>query len=101
VFWQARHPAYPDVPIARELGATREVPPGHNGLYAPSGLPIATKTALERHCRDAVKSEVVRHIISNTGQSVRFLSGAEFQAQTIADYRFKGELIQRLGLGAQ
>ena len=101
VFWQARHPAYPDVPIARELGAASEVPPGHNGLYAPGGLPLATKTALERHCADAVKSEVVRQIITNTGQSIRYLSGAEFQAQTIADYRFKGELIQRLGLGAQ
>jgi tripartite-type tricarboxylate transporter receptor subunit TctC len=59
VFWQARHPAYPDVPIARELGITSEVPPGHNGLYAPSGLPIAARTAFERHCADAVKSDVV------------------------------------------
>jgi tripartite-type tricarboxylate transporter receptor subunit TctC len=101
VFWQGRHPAYPDVPIARELGAASDVPPGHNGLYAPGGLPVATKTALERHCADAVKSEVVRQIITNTGQGIRYLSGAEFQAQTIADYRFKGELIQRLGLGAQ
>jgi tripartite-type tricarboxylate transporter receptor subunit TctC len=101
VFWQARHPAYPDVPIARELGAASDVPPGHNGLYAPGGLPVATKTALERHCADAVKSEVVRQIITNTGQSIHYLSGAEFQAQTIADYRFKGELIHRLGLGAQ
>jgi tripartite-type tricarboxylate transporter receptor subunit TctC len=25
VFWQARHPAYPDVPLARELGAASEV----------------------------------------------------------------------------
>jgi tripartite-type tricarboxylate transporter receptor subunit TctC len=101
VFWQARDPAYPDVPIARELGAASEVPPGHNGLYAPGGLPVATKTSLERQCADAVKSEVVRQIITNTGQSIRYLSGAEFQAQTIADYRFKGELIQRLGLSAQ
>jgi len=101
VFSQARHPAYPDVPIARELGTISEVPPGHNGLYAPSGLPIAARTAFERHCADAVKSDVVRQIITNTGQSIRYLSGAEFQAQTIADYRFKGELIQRLGLGAQ
>ena len=53
VFWQARHPAYPDVPIARELGAASDVPPGHNGLYAPGGLPGAIKTALERHCADA------------------------------------------------
>ena len=32
VFLGQRHPAYPDVPIARELGATSDVPPGHNGL---------------------------------------------------------------------
>jgi hypothetical protein len=44
---------------------------------------------------------VVRQIITNTGQSTRYLSGAEFQEQTIADYRFKGELVERLGLGAQ
>jgi len=101
VFSQARHPAYPDVPIARELGTISEVPPGHNGLYAPSGLPIAARTALERHCVDAVKSDVVRQIITNTGQSIRYLSGADFQSQTVADYQFKGELIHRLGLGAQ
>ena len=86
---------------ARELGATSDVPPGHNGLYAPGGLPIAIKTALERHCVDAVKSEVVRQIIANTGQSTRYLNGADFRAQTMADYQFKGELIRRLGLGAQ
>ncbi len=101
IFWQARHAAYPDVPTARELGATSDVPPGHNGLYAPGGLPIAIKTALERHCADAVKSEVVRQIIANTGQSIRYLNGADFRAQTTADYQFKGELIRRLGLGAQ
>ena len=82
IFWQARHAAYPDVPTAR-------------------GLPIAIKTALERHCADAVKSEVVRQIIANTGQSIRYLNGADFRAQTTADYQFKGELIRRLGLGAQ
>jgi hypothetical protein len=59
-----------EVPIARELGAASDVPPGHNGLDAPGGLPVATKTALERHCADAVKSEVVRQIIT-TGQSIR------------------------------
>ena len=101
IFWQARHATYPDVPTARELGATSDVPPGHNGLYAPGGLPIATKTALEQHCADAVKSEVVRQIIANTGQSIRYLNGADFRAQTMADYQFKGALIRRLGLGAQ
>jgi tripartite-type tricarboxylate transporter receptor subunit TctC len=101
VFLAARHPAYPDVPTARELGATSDVPPGHNGLYAPRGLPPAVKSALERNCADAVKSDVVRRMISNTGQTIRYLDGAAFQAQTEADYAFKGELTRRLGLAVQ
>jgi tripartite-type tricarboxylate transporter receptor subunit TctC len=64
-------------------------------------LPISTKSALERHCADAVKSDVVRQIITSTGQSIRYLSGADFQSQTMADYQFKGELIRQLGLAAQ
>jgi tripartite-type tricarboxylate transporter receptor subunit TctC len=106
VFWDKRHPAYPDVPIARELGAISlgaisDVPPGHNGLYAPRGLPAEIKAALERNCADAIKSNVVVQMLANTGQSTRYLTGAEFQAQTAADYKFKGELIHRLGLAAQ
>lgn len=101
VFLGQRHPAYPDVPIARELGATSDVPPGHNGLYAPGGLPAAIRASLERNCADAIGSDVVRKMITNTGQTIRYLAGAEFQAQTVADYAFKGELIRRLGLLAQ
>jgi tripartite-type tricarboxylate transporter receptor subunit TctC len=101
VFLPQRHPTYPDAPTARELGATSEVPPGHNGLYAPSGLPAAVKASLQRNCADAVGSGVVRQMIASTGQSIRYLDGAEFQAQTAADFKFKGELIRRLGLAAQ
>ena len=101
VFWEKRHPAYPDVPTAREMGAATDVPPGHNGLYAPKGLPSAIKTSLETNCADAIKSNVVSQMISNTGQTFRYLSGAEFQAQTVADHKFKGELISRLGLAVQ
>ena len=101
VFLPQRHPTYPDVPTARELGVTSEVPPGHNGLYAPSGLPAAVKASLQRNCADAVGSGVVRQMIASTGQTIRYLDGAEFQAQTVADFKFKGELIRRLGLAAQ
>ena len=101
VFLLQRHPTYPDVPTARELGATSEVPPGHNGLYAPSGLPAAVMASLQRNCVDAVNSGAVRQMIANTGQTIRYLDGAEFRAQTAADFKFKGELIHRLGLAAQ
>jgi tripartite-type tricarboxylate transporter receptor subunit TctC len=99
VFADKRHPSYPDVPTARELGVTTAVPPGQNGLYAPKGLPAEIKAALEKACTTAVKSDGVLKVIGNTGQSVAFLDGKQFHDQTVADYKFKGELIKRLGLG--
>jgi tripartite-type tricarboxylate transporter receptor subunit TctC len=101
LFWGERHPSYPDVPTARELGVATDVPPGHNGLFAPKRLPAAIKASLERECVAAVSSHVVQQMIVNTGQTIRYLTGAEFQAQTEADYKFKGEIIRRLGLAAQ
>jgi tripartite-type tricarboxylate transporter receptor subunit TctC len=101
IFADKRHPAYPDVPTAKELGVATLVPPGHNGVFAPKGLPSDVKSALVRGCANAVKSEAVLRVIGNTGQSIVYLDGAQFEAQTRADYTFKGELIKRLGLGAQ
>jgi tripartite-type tricarboxylate transporter receptor subunit TctC len=98
VFADERHPAYPNVPVAKELGVATSVPPGHNGLYAPKGLPADVKASLEKACGAALKHDVLRRAIDNTGMSVKHLSSAQFQAQTLADYKAKGELIQRLGL---
>lgn len=101
IFSDKRHPAYPDVPTVAELGVKTTVPPGQNGLYAPKGLPAEIKAALERACVTAVKSEGVLKIASNTGQSIAYLDGTQFREQTVADYKFKGELIRRLGLAVQ
>jgi len=101
VFTDQRHPALPDIPTIRELGVTTSVPPGHNGMFAPKGLPGEIKAELERGCADGVKSAPVQRAMANTGQTVRYLTGAEFYALTAADYKFKGELIRRLGLAAQ
>ena len=98
VFADERHPAYPNVPIAKELGVATSVPPGHNGLYAPKGLPAEVSAALERACANALKHEAVLRAINNTGMTIKYLNSAQFQAQTLADYKSKGELIQRLGL---
>lgn len=98
VFADKRHPAYPDVPTAKELGVATPVPPGHNGLYAPKGLPVAVKDALDRACADAVKSESVLKVVGNLGQTIAYLDSGKFQSQTLADYKFKGQLIKRLGL---
>jgi tripartite-type tricarboxylate transporter receptor subunit TctC len=100
-FSDARHPALPDLPTARELGVTTSVPPGHNGIFAPKGLPAQIKASLERACADAVKRPSVQRALENSGQTLHYLTSAQFQALTAADYKFKGELIHRLGLIAQ
>ncbi|MGV3634865.1 MAG: Bug family tripartite tricarboxylate transporter substrate binding protein [Pseudorhodoplanes sp.] len=100
VFSDKRSPSHPDVPTAGELGVKTSVPPGQNGLYAPKGLPAEVKAALEKGCATAVKSDGVLKVVGNTGSSVAYMDGKQFHDQTVADYKFKGELIKRLGLGA-
>ena len=101
IFSDKRHPAYPDVPTVKELGVKTGVPPGHNGLFAPRGIPTDVRNALEGACRTALKQETIAKVMANTGQSIEYLNGADFHAQTVADYKSKGELIKRLGLGVQ
>lgn len=98
VFSDSRQPILPDVPSVRELGVTNPLVQGLNGIFAPKGLPPAAKTALEKTCADAVKSSVVAKAMDTTGQVVAYLSGDQFRARAIADYKAKGELIRRLGL---
>ena len=66
-----------------------------------AGLPADVRNALEGACRTALKQEAVAKVMANTGQSIEYLNGADFHAQTVADYKSKGELIKRLGLGVQ
>lgn len=101
VFADERHPAYPNVPVAKELGVGTSVPPGHNGLFAPKNLPGDVRAGLEKACADALKHDAVLRAVNNTGMSFKHLNSAQFQAQTLADYKSKGELIKRLGLETQ
>jgi tripartite-type tricarboxylate transporter receptor subunit TctC len=101
VFSDRRSPSYPDVPTARELGVKTAVPPGQNGIYAPKGLPAEVRAALDKACVTAVKDAGVLKVAGNTGTPIVYLDGKQFHDQTVADFKFKGELIKRLGLGAK
>ena len=101
IFSDRRHAAYPDVPTVKELGVPTSVPPGHNGLFAPAGLPAEVRNALEGACRSILKQDAVAKVMTNTGQSIEYLNGADFHAQTVTDYKSKGALIKRLGLAVQ
>jgi tripartite-type tricarboxylate transporter receptor subunit TctC len=101
VFSDKRHPALPNVPTAGEVGVATSVPPGFNGLYAPKGLPKEVRSALEQACAKATAHDAVKKATANTSQTISYLTGAQFHDRTAADYKFKGELIKRLGLGGQ
>jgi tripartite-type tricarboxylate transporter receptor subunit TctC len=101
VFANARLPSLPAVPTVKELGVPTSVPPGHNGLFAPRGIPEAVRTRLAGACANAAKSEAVVNALARAGQTVTYLTGAQFREQTMADYEFKGALIRRLGLEAR
>jgi tripartite-type tricarboxylate transporter receptor subunit TctC len=99
IFSDRRHPAYPDLPTVKELGVAVGVPPGHNGLFAPRGVSADVRNALESMCKAVIEESSVRRVMTITGQSIEYLNGADFAAQTAADYTAKGDLIRRLGLG--
>jgi len=98
VFADNRHPNWPDVPTAKELGVAQSVPPGHNGLFLPKGAPDSVKKRLEHACAKAVKSEVVQKTIEAVGGLITYLDSKQFRAQTVADFAFKRDLIRHLGL---
>ena len=99
IFSDRRHPAFPEVPTAKELGVATGVPPGHNGLYAPKGVPAAVRTGLEAACSKALTHDTVRQTVANTGQTITYLSGADFHAQTAADYHVQGRAYPAAGAG--
>ena len=100
VFAPRRHPALPDVPTDGEVGVPTGVPPGHQGLFVPKGVAPEIRASLERACATAITRDIVVRTLENSGQNATYLTGPQFQAQTEADYKFKGELIRRLGLAA-
>ena len=98
VFADKRQPSAPDAPLLRELGVPENVPPGFNGLYAPKGLPGDVLKRLQGACAKAMGADVVERTIANTGQTIAYLDGDAFRALVVTDYKWKGALVQRLGM---
>jgi len=100
VFADRRHPAFPDAPTFSELGMP-SMPPGLNGLYAPKGTPPEILSALERACERTTQSEAFRAGAQRLHQPVVFLNRAAFSERAMTDYRYKGEVIELLGIKAE
>jgi tripartite-type tricarboxylate transporter receptor subunit TctC len=97
VFADRRHPSFPEAPTFSELGMP-SMPPGLNGLFAPKGTPPEILAMLERACEQATRSESFRAGAQRMHQPVVYLGSAAFAERARTDDRYKGELINLLGI---
>lgn len=98
VFSEKRQRAYPNAPSVTELGFPK-VLQGQNGVFLPKGVPIAVRETLERTCEQVVRLPAFIGVVEKLGQTVEYLSGAEFAKTLKADYEDKGRIIREIGLG--
>lgn len=97
VFSEGRHPAFPDVPTAREQGIDA-LQPSYAGLFAPRGTPDAVLSRLEAACRAAMDTEGFRRFAENWGAVASFRGRAELQALLRSEYEATGAAFRALGV---
>ncbi len=97
VFSEGRHPAFPDVPTAREQGIDA-LQPSYAGLFAPRGTPEPVLARLEAACRAAMETEGFRRFAENWGAVASFRGRAELQRLLSAEYEATGAAFRALGV---
>ena len=82
VFADQRHPVYPNVPTAKELGVTTLLcRPGTMACSRRRVCRPRCAIGFERACADALKHDAVLRAVNNTGMSFKHLNSAQFHAQ--------------------
>jgi tripartite-type tricarboxylate transporter receptor subunit TctC len=97
VFSEGRHPAFPDVPTAREQGVDA-LQPSYAGLFAPRGTPPAVLDRLQDACRRAMETEGFRRFSENWGAVASFRPRAELAALLASEYEAAGRTFRELGV---
>ncbi|MGG5818443.1 tripartite tricarboxylate transporter substrate binding protein [Falsiroseomonas sp. HW251] len=97
VFSDTRHPAFPDVPTAREQGIDA-LQPSYAALFATRGTPDAVLDRLEAACRTAMQTESFRRVADNWGVVPDFRGRAELQRRLNDEYEATGKVLRDLGV---
>lgn len=97
VFSERRHPAFPDVPTAREQGI-EAVQPSYAALFAPRGTPDATLDRLQDACRQAMETEGFRRVAENWGVVPDFRPRADLALRLRSEYEEIGRMLRALGV---
>jgi len=97
VFQETRHPLFPDVPTAKELGW--EVA---NGvlflLVAPKGLPAPVLQYLHDAAREGIGQPLFADAMATRGIDVDYRPGDQLRADLWKEYKLNGEILRRIGM---
>ena len=97
VFSEGRHPAFPEVPTAREQGIDA-LQPSYAALFAPRGTPVPVLDRLEAACRRAMETEGFRRIAANWGVVPDYRPRAELQSRLNREFEETGRVLRALGV---
>ena len=97
VFQNARHPAYPDVPTAKEVGWNVA-----NGVWyllvAPKGTPAPVIKYLHDAAKAAIDDPGFASQMASRGIDVDYRPGDKLRADLWREYRAHTEILRRIGL---
>jgi tripartite-type tricarboxylate transporter receptor subunit TctC len=97
VFSDRRHPDFPDVPNAEELGLG-SVQLSYVGMYAPRATPENVLNALERACRESLETEAFRDVARRLNVVVQHRSRADFARLVRQEFESFGTILPQLGV---
>ncbi len=96
-FTPKRHPVFPDVPTARELGYDVS-----NGVWymllAPKGTPAAVKSYLHDAAKAAIEDPKFASGMASRGVDVDYRPGEALRADLWREYKLHTEILTRIGL---
>jgi tripartite-type tricarboxylate transporter receptor subunit TctC len=96
-FTPARHPVFPDVPTAKELGWNVS-----NGVWyllmAPKGTPAPVVRYLHDAARAAIEDPKFKQSMNSRGIDVDYRPGEALRADLWREYKLHTAILQRVGL---
>ena len=96
-FTPQRHPVFPDVPTARELGYDVS-----NGVWymllVPKGTPAAVKSYLHDAAKAAIDDPKFAATMASRGVDVDYRPGEALRADLWREYKLHTEILTRIGL---
>jgi tripartite-type tricarboxylate transporter receptor subunit TctC len=96
-FQPKRHPVFPDVPTAKELGWDVA-----NGVWYLLAAPKGTPAPVVRYLHDAAKAAIedpkFGEVMAQRGIDVDYRPGDKLRADLLREYRLHTEILRRIGM---